>query len=187
MHTNAGFASLEKANPEQLSKFFLGEHPQTTALILAHLNSAHAAQVLEQLPDDMRAEVLMRMASLGEIPPDVIARVSSRHRAAAAQPRRPLARAARRRARGRGALQLSRSQREPAGARADRSALARHGGGDPQSDVRLRRPGRRRRERHPRNRQSRRQEDADRRAQGRERADSRSGSSRTCRSAPSIS
>jgi flagellar motor switch protein FliG len=77
MHTTAGFASIEKANPEQLSKFFLGEHPQTTALILAHLNSAHAAQVLEQLPDDMRAEVLMRMASLGEIPPDVIARVSS--------------------------------------------------------------------------------------------------------------
>src|SRR5262249_52013396 len=77
MHTNAGFASIEKANPEQLSKFFLGEHPQTTALILAHLNPNHAAQVLEQLPDDMRAEVLMRMASLGEIPPDVIARIST--------------------------------------------------------------------------------------------------------------
>lgn len=77
MNTSAGFASLERANPAQLSKFFLGEHPQTTALILAHLPSAVAAQLLEQLPDDMRADVLLRMASLGEIPPDVIARISS--------------------------------------------------------------------------------------------------------------
>lgn len=77
MNTSAGFASLERVNPEQLSKFFLGEHPQTTALILAHLPSQVAAQLLEQLPDDMRADVLLRMASLGEIPPDVIARISS--------------------------------------------------------------------------------------------------------------
>jgi flagellar motor switch protein FliG len=77
LHTAAGFASLERANPEQLSKFFLGEHPQTTALILAHLNPNSAAQLLEQLPDEMRAEVLLRMASLGDIPPDVIARVST--------------------------------------------------------------------------------------------------------------
>lgn len=74
--TSAGFASLERVNPEQLSKFFLGEHPQTTALILAHLKPTSAAQLLEQLPDDLRAEVLLRMSSLGDIPPDVLARVS---------------------------------------------------------------------------------------------------------------
>ena len=76
-NTTAGFASLEKANPEQLSKFILGEHPQTTALILAHLNPGSAAELLGQLPDEIRADVVMRMATLGEIPPDVIARVSS--------------------------------------------------------------------------------------------------------------
>ena len=77
LHTAAGFASIERANPEQLSKFFLGEHPQTTALILAHLRPAYAARLLEQLPEDMRAEVAMRLATLGDIPPDVIGRVSS--------------------------------------------------------------------------------------------------------------
>lgn len=77
MNTSAGFASLERANPKQLSKFFLGEHPQTTALILAHLPAQVAAQLLEQLPDDMRADILLRMSTLGEIPPDVIARISS--------------------------------------------------------------------------------------------------------------
>ncbi len=35
--STAGFTSLEKADPQQLSKFILGEHPQTIALILAHL------------------------------------------------------------------------------------------------------------------------------------------------------
>ncbi|HXT70721.1 MAG TPA: flagellar motor switch protein FliG [Vicinamibacterales bacterium] len=74
--TIAGFASLEKANPQQLSKFILGEHPQTVALILAHLNPGSAAQLITQLPDEMRAEVLMRMASLEDISPDVISRVS---------------------------------------------------------------------------------------------------------------
>jgi len=76
LHTNAGFASLERINPQQLSRFFLGEHPQTTALILAHLNPSSAAELIEQLPDDMRTEVLLRLANLGEIPPDVVARVS---------------------------------------------------------------------------------------------------------------
>jgi flagellar motor switch protein FliG len=76
LHTNAGFASLERINPQQLSRFFLGEHPQTTAVILAHLHPSSAAELLEQLPDDMRTEVLLRLANLGEIPPDVVARVS---------------------------------------------------------------------------------------------------------------
>jgi len=73
---NAGFATLEKANPQQLSKFILGEHPQTIALILAHLNAGSAAQLVTQLPDEMRADVLMRMASIEEISPEVIGRIS---------------------------------------------------------------------------------------------------------------
>ncbi len=71
-----GFAGLQKVNPQQLSKFILGEHPQTVALILAHLNPSSASLLLTQLPDDMRADVLMRMASMEDIPPDVIDRVS---------------------------------------------------------------------------------------------------------------
>jgi flagellar motor switch protein FliG len=76
-HATAGFATLEKANPQQLSKFILGEHPQTIALILAHLNAGSAAQLVSQLPEDMRADVLMRMASLEEISPEVISRISN--------------------------------------------------------------------------------------------------------------
>jgi len=74
--SSAGFASLEKTDPQQLSKFILGEHPQTIALILAHLNAGSAAQLVAQLPDDLRADVLLRMASIEEISPEVIARIS---------------------------------------------------------------------------------------------------------------
>jgi flagellar motor switch protein FliG len=75
--TTAGFATLEKTDPQQLSKFILGEHPQTIALILAHLNIANAAEMVTLLPEALRAEVLTRMANLDEISPDVITRISS--------------------------------------------------------------------------------------------------------------
>jgi flagellar motor switch protein FliG len=75
--STAGFTSLEKADPQQLSKFILGEHPQTIALILAHLNPSNAAQLVALLPEAMRVDVLTRMASLEDISPDVISRISS--------------------------------------------------------------------------------------------------------------
>ena len=75
--SSAGFHSIERADPEQLSKFILGEHPQTIALILAHLKPGNAAHLVTQLPDSLRADVLTRMASLDDISPEVIARIST--------------------------------------------------------------------------------------------------------------
>jgi flagellar motor switch protein FliG len=71
------FNALEKADPQQLSKFILTEHPQTIALILAHLKPAQASQLLYSLPEDLRVDVVSRMASLEEISPEVITRISS--------------------------------------------------------------------------------------------------------------
>ena len=75
--STAGFTSLEKADPQQLSKFILGEHPQTIALILAHLHAGSAAQLIALLPETLRVDVLTRMASLEDISPDVVSRISS--------------------------------------------------------------------------------------------------------------
>jgi flagellar motor switch protein FliG len=75
--STAGFTSLAKADPQQLSKFILAEQPQTIALILAHLDSSHAAQLLSLLPETLRVDVLTRMASLDEISPEVVSRISS--------------------------------------------------------------------------------------------------------------
>src|SRR4051812_1988548 len=75
--STAGFQTLAKTDPEQLSKFILGEHPQTIALILAHLHAGNAAQVVTLLPDELRIDVLTRMASLEDISPDVVTRIST--------------------------------------------------------------------------------------------------------------
>ena len=75
--STAGFQSLARTDPEQLAKFIMGEHPQTIALILAHLNPSNAEQVVTLLPDELRIDVLTRMASLEDIAPDVVTRIST--------------------------------------------------------------------------------------------------------------
>jgi flagellar motor switch protein FliG len=75
--SNLVFSVLDKADPQHLSKFILSEHPQTIALILAHLKPAQAAELVGLLPEQLRVNVLTRMASLDEIPLDVIVRISS--------------------------------------------------------------------------------------------------------------
>lgn len=75
--STVGFVQLERADPQQLSKFILGEHPQTIALIMAHLHPNNAAQLVSLLPDTIRVDVLTRMANLDEISPEVIAQIST--------------------------------------------------------------------------------------------------------------
>jgi len=74
--SSMAFGAFERADPQQLSKFILSEHPQTIALILAHQKPGQAAVLLNSLPDDLRVEVVTRMANLEEIAPDVISRIS---------------------------------------------------------------------------------------------------------------
>ena len=76
LESSAGFTSLERANPQQLSKFIQNEHPQTIALILAHLNASQAAELISSLPEALRSDVARRMASLQEISPEVVRRIS---------------------------------------------------------------------------------------------------------------
>jgi len=71
------FNFLSKVKPEQLADFIVTEHPQTIALILAHMNAVAAAETLSFFEDDLRADVTIRMANLGDISPAVIKRVSA--------------------------------------------------------------------------------------------------------------
>lgn len=77
MQNTQNFAYLSKIKPQQLSDFIVTEHPQTIALILAHMEAGEAADVLQFFPDDLRSEATMRMARLGDISPSVIKRVSA--------------------------------------------------------------------------------------------------------------
>ncbi len=77
MQNTQNFSYLSKIKPQQLSDFIVNEHPQTIALILAHMDATEAADTLHFFPDDLRSEVAMRMAKLGDISPSVIKRVSA--------------------------------------------------------------------------------------------------------------
>jgi flagellar motor switch protein FliG len=68
--------SLKKADPQQLAKFIEDEHPQTIALILAHLESKMASTVLMKLPPELRAEPIKRLAQLRQFAPEMAERVS---------------------------------------------------------------------------------------------------------------
>jgi len=70
------FDALQKTDPQQLAKFIHSEHPQTIALILSHLNPPQAAGLLSSLPADMRSDVTLRMASLDQISPEIIAKIA---------------------------------------------------------------------------------------------------------------
>lgn len=71
------FAYLAKIKPQQLADFIMTEHPQTIALILAHMEPSAGAETLALFTDDLRSEVAMRMAKLGDISPSIIKRVSA--------------------------------------------------------------------------------------------------------------
>ena len=77
MQNTQNFAYLSKIKPQQLSDFIMHEHPQTIALILAHMDATEAADTISYFPDELRSEIAMRMAKLGDISPSVIKRVSA--------------------------------------------------------------------------------------------------------------
>jgi flagellar motor switch protein FliG len=68
--------SLQKADPQQLAKFLEGEHPQTIALIIAHLDSRQASSLLMRLPEKTRAEAVRRLANLRQFSPEMAQKVS---------------------------------------------------------------------------------------------------------------
>jgi len=68
--------SLRKTDPTQLAKFIEGEHPQTIALILAHLDSKQASTLLLLLSPELRAESIKRLAQLRQFSPEMAERVS---------------------------------------------------------------------------------------------------------------
>ena len=68
--------SLQKADPQQLAKFLEVEHPQTIALILAHMHARQASTLLLRLPEEVRAETVKRLAQLRQFSPEVAQKVS---------------------------------------------------------------------------------------------------------------
>jgi flagellar motor switch protein FliG len=68
--------TLQKTDPQQLAKFIQGEHPQTIALVLAHLNAKAARSVLMLLPEKTRAQAVKRLAQMQQFSPEMVKKIS---------------------------------------------------------------------------------------------------------------
>src|ERR1039458_2943851 len=68
--------SLQRADPQQLVMFVEGEHPQTIALVLAHLGLKSASEVILLLPEKTRAEVVRRLAETHQFSPEMVQKIA---------------------------------------------------------------------------------------------------------------
>ena len=67
--------SLELVDTRTLSNFLINEHPQTIALIVAHLAPERKVDVLRRLPEGLQAEVVLRVANLDYVSPELISQL----------------------------------------------------------------------------------------------------------------
>ena len=70
--TQTGLEALRGLDPKTIARFLYNEHPQTIAVIVAHLDARQASAVLSSLPPVMQADVLLRIANIEHIPSGVI-------------------------------------------------------------------------------------------------------------------
>jgi flagellar motor switch protein FliG len=62
-----GIEALKWMDAKAVAQIISGEHPQIGAIVLSHLEPEQSAAILPLLTEEMRTEVLMRVASLNEV------------------------------------------------------------------------------------------------------------------------
>ena len=68
---------LDSVDPKILAEFLVDEHPQTAALVIAHMDLGKQCQMMRNLPDSMRAEIVVRMSNLEYVAPEKIDELDS--------------------------------------------------------------------------------------------------------------
>ncbi|OGP73829.1 MAG: flagellar motor switch protein FliG [Deltaproteobacteria bacterium RBG_13_58_19] len=66
------FQKIKKLDSRTVASFLRNEHPQTVALVLAHLDRGQAGAVLAQFPENLQMEVVRRIAGLDQVSPLII-------------------------------------------------------------------------------------------------------------------
>ena len=70
-----GFNLLENIDPKQIVNFIQKEHPQTIALLLAHMEAKNAAPIVSALPQELQVDVATRIATMESISPETLDQV----------------------------------------------------------------------------------------------------------------
>jgi flagellar motor switch protein FliG len=69
-------AKLQRVDPQQLGKLLDSEHPQTIALVLAHLDPRRASMVLDNLSEDHKVLSIQRLAEMRQFSPEMAQKVA---------------------------------------------------------------------------------------------------------------
>ena len=69
-------AKLQRTDPQQLGKLLDQEHPQTIALVLAHLDPRRASLVLDNLSEDHKVVSIQRLAEMRQFSPEMAQKVA---------------------------------------------------------------------------------------------------------------
>ena len=69
-------AKLQRTDPQQLGKLLDAEHPQTIALVLAHLDPRRASMVLDNLSEDHKVVSIQRLAEMRQFSPEMAQKVA---------------------------------------------------------------------------------------------------------------
>jgi flagellar motor switch protein FliG len=73
---HGNLAKLQRTDPQQLGKLLDSEHPQTIALVLAHLDPKRASQVLDNLSEDHKVLSIQRLAEMRQFSPEMAQKVA---------------------------------------------------------------------------------------------------------------
>ena len=68
-----GLEALKWMDARAVAELIRNEHPQIIAIVLSYLEADQAAEVLSCLPESMRADLVMRVATLDGIQPSALA------------------------------------------------------------------------------------------------------------------
>jgi flagellar motor switch protein FliG len=68
----SGLETVRMMEPKVIASFLVNEHPQTAAIILAHLDPKVASKTVVELPEETRMGILHRLATLERVTPSVL-------------------------------------------------------------------------------------------------------------------
>jgi flagellar motor switch protein FliG len=63
---------LANMDPKSIANFLSQEHPQTIAVILAKLKSKQTSAIISLLPQELQAEVVLRIADVEQVSPEIL-------------------------------------------------------------------------------------------------------------------
>jgi flagellar motor switch protein FliG len=73
---HGNLAKLQRTDPAQLGKLLDSEHPQTIALVLAHLDPKRASMMLDNLSEEHKVVSIQRLAEMREFSPEMAQKVA---------------------------------------------------------------------------------------------------------------